>query len=55
VKIIARIEDPAAIRKLIANPYKNAPSAETGVLSDCSASSRTHVVEEHQHPGDRLQ
>ena len=55
VKIIASIEDPAVIRKILAHLDKNATSAETGLLPDCRAPPRTNLFEENHHPGYRLQ
>jgi hypothetical protein len=37
VKIIASIEDPVVIRKILAHLDRIATSAETGLLPDCSA------------------
>ena len=55
VKIIASIEDPAVIRKILAHLDKNATSAETGLLPDCRAPPRTSLFEENHHPSYRLQ
>ena len=38
VKIIASIEDPAVIQKILAHPDDNAASVATALLPDCRAS-----------------
>jgi hypothetical protein len=54
VKIIASIEDPAVIRKILTHLDKNATSAETGLLPDCRAPPRASLFEENHHPTYRL-
>jgi len=55
VRIIASIEDPAVIRKILAHLDKKATSAEIGLLPDCRAPPRTSLFEENHHLSYRLQ
>jgi hypothetical protein len=43
VKIIASIEDPTVIQKILAHPDDNATSAVTALLPDCRASRRRRL------------
>jgi hypothetical protein len=55
VKIIASIEEPAVIRKILAHLDKNATSAETGWLPEGRAPPRANLFEQNHHPSYRLQ
>ena len=55
VKIIASIEDPAVIRKILAHLDEKATSAGTRLLPQCRAPPPTGLFEETHHLSDRLQ
>jgi hypothetical protein len=55
MKIIASIEDPAVIQKILAHLDKKATSAEIGLLPDCRAPPRTSLFEENHLLSYRLQ
>ena len=55
VKIIASIEDPAVIRKILAHLDEKATSAGTRLLPQCRAPPPTGLFEETHHSSDRLQ
>jgi hypothetical protein len=55
VKIIASIEDPVVIRKILAHLDEKTPSAGTRLLPQCRAPPPTGLFEETHHLNDRLQ
>ncbi len=55
VRIIASIEDPVVIRKILAHLDEKTPSAGTRLLPQCRAPPPTGLFEETHHLNDRLQ
>ncbi len=55
VKIIASIEDPEVIRKILAHLDEKMPSVGTRLLPQCRAPPPTGLFEETHHLNDRLQ
>ena len=52
VKIIASIEDPAVIKKILAHMDEKAATAGTALLPQCRAPSRVCLFEETHHSND---